>query len=156
MGKPPFSIGRIAPTPKLVDQYFNDSTGEGDQGEVDARGPWNEGGSWEYVDAPAFQALKQLDGESPSIHGASSGLIETDAIEDLLVDQLRDILHAEKQLVKALPKMIKAARSIQLQRLFDRDWQCVECADQRSRLLGRQRAACLADRHREQVQRHEL
>jgi len=119
MGKPPFSIGRIAPTPKLVDQYFNDSTGEGDQGEVDARGPWNEGGSWEYVDAPAFQDLKQLDGESPSIHGASSDLIETDAIEDLLVDQLRDILHAEKQLVKALPKMIKAARSIQLQRLFE-------------------------------------
>ena len=29
MGKPPFSIGRIAPTPQLVDQYFNDSTGEG-------------------------------------------------------------------------------------------------------------------------------
>lgn len=119
MGKPPFSIGRIAPTPKLVDQYFNDSTGEGDQGEVDARGPWNEGGSWEYVDAPAFQDLKQLDGESPSIHAASSDLIETDAIEDLLIDQLRDILHAEKQLVKALPKMIKAARSIQLQRLFE-------------------------------------
>lgn len=29
MGKPPFTIGRIAPTPKLVDQFFNDSTGEG-------------------------------------------------------------------------------------------------------------------------------
>jgi hypothetical protein len=26
MGKPPFSIGNIAPTPKLVDQFFNDST----------------------------------------------------------------------------------------------------------------------------------
>ena len=36
MGKPPFSIGQIAPTPKLVDQFFNDSTGEGDHGEVDA------------------------------------------------------------------------------------------------------------------------
>src|ERR1700724_4222663 len=35
MGKPPFSIGRIAPTPKLVDQFFNDSTGEGEYGEVD-------------------------------------------------------------------------------------------------------------------------
>ena len=33
--------------------------------------------------------------------------------------QLRDILHAEKQLVKALPKMAKAARSGQLQRLFE-------------------------------------
>ena len=27
---PCFSIGKIAPTPGLVDQYFNDSTGEGD------------------------------------------------------------------------------------------------------------------------------
>ena len=51
MGKPPFSIGRVAPTPKLVDQFFNDSTGEGDYGEVDARGPWNEGGAWEFQHA---------------------------------------------------------------------------------------------------------
>ncbi len=29
---------------------------------------------------------------------------------DLLIDQLRDILHAEKQLTKALPKMAEAAR----------------------------------------------
>ena len=35
------------------------------------------------------------------------------------MDQLRDILHAEKQLVKALPKMAKAARSAQLQQLFE-------------------------------------
>ena len=43
MGKPPFMIGRIAPTPGLVDQFFNDSTGKGDHGEIDTRGPWNEG-----------------------------------------------------------------------------------------------------------------
>src|SRR6202046_879612 len=54
MGKPPFSIGKIAPTPKLVDQFFNDSTGEGDQGEVDSRGPWNEGEPWEYVECTAL------------------------------------------------------------------------------------------------------
>src|SRR5246500_4170870 len=53
MGKPPFSIGKIAPTPKLVDQFFNDSTGAGDHGEVDTRGPWNEGESWEFVESPA-------------------------------------------------------------------------------------------------------
>ena len=58
MGKPPFSIGCIPPTPVLVDQYFNDSTGIGDRGELDARGPWNEGGSWELVNAPAFQELE--------------------------------------------------------------------------------------------------
>src|SRR5580693_5966236 len=33
MDKPPFSIGTIAPTPGLVDQFFNDSTGEGDEGQ---------------------------------------------------------------------------------------------------------------------------
>src|SRR5438477_8461030 len=55
MGKPAFSIGRIPPTPGLVDQYFNDSTGTGDRGEKDARGPWNEGEEWALVQAPAFQ-----------------------------------------------------------------------------------------------------
>lgn len=39
MGKPPLSVGKIAPTAGLVDQFFNDSTGEGDLGEVDTRGP---------------------------------------------------------------------------------------------------------------------
>src|SRR6188472_3334033 len=58
LGKPAFSIGRIPPTPGLVDQYFNDSTGTGDRGEPDARGPWNEGGDWQLVNAPAFEKLE--------------------------------------------------------------------------------------------------
>jgi Mn-containing catalase len=58
MGKPRFSIGRIPPTAGLVNQYFNDSTGTGDDGEPDARGPWNQGGDWEFVDSPAFQELE--------------------------------------------------------------------------------------------------
>jgi Mn-containing catalase len=58
LGKPAFSIGRIPPTPELVDQYFNDSTGLGDRGEPDARGPWNDGGQWELVNAPAFQDFR--------------------------------------------------------------------------------------------------
>ncbi|HEY1241109.1 MAG TPA: manganese catalase family protein [Bryobacteraceae bacterium] len=58
MGKPPFSIGRIPPSPDLVMQYFNDSTGAGDRGEVDARGPWNQGQDWEFVEAPAFRELQ--------------------------------------------------------------------------------------------------
>jgi Mn-containing catalase len=55
LGKPIFSIGALPPTPGLVDQYFNDSTGVGDRGEPDARGPWNSGDSWAFVEAPAFQ-----------------------------------------------------------------------------------------------------
>jgi len=38
--KNPFSIGRLRPTPGLVDQYFNGSTGKGSEGETDMRGPW--------------------------------------------------------------------------------------------------------------------
>ena len=119
MGKPPFSIGKIAPTSKLVDQFFNDSTGEGDHGEVDARGPWNEGEPWVFVEAPALQELTGTEGDSPSVHAESSGSQGSEPIEALLVDQLRDILHAEKQLLKALPTMAKAARSTQLQTLFE-------------------------------------
>ncbi|WP_027145357.1 DUF892 family protein [Mesorhizobium sp. WSM3626] len=114
LGKPPLSIGKIAPTPGLVDQFFNDSTGEGDLGEVDGRGPWNEGEPWEFVEAPAFQDLKGAEGQ-PAIR-AQSGLLEgSAAIQEVLVAELRDLLHAEKQLLKALPKMQKAARSKQLQ-----------------------------------------
>src|SRR6476620_4425438 len=54
LGKDPFSIGNIPPTAVLVDQYFNDSTGVGNDGETDARGPWNKGGDWEFIEAPAF------------------------------------------------------------------------------------------------------
>src|SRR4030095_14552595 len=43
MGKDPLVIGEISPTPGVVEQFFNDSTGKGDNGDVDARGPWNEG-----------------------------------------------------------------------------------------------------------------
>jgi Mn-containing catalase len=119
MGRPPFTIGRIPPTAGLVNQFFNDSTGEGDYGEIDARGPWNEGQEWEFVEAPAFQEIKDNMPDSPAIHAESAELIDAEPIQDLLVDQLRDILHGEKQLLKALPKMAKAARSEQLQRLFE-------------------------------------
>jgi Mn-containing catalase len=73
MGKKPFSIGQIPPTPKLVDQYFNDSTGSGDFGEHDVRGPWNSGNGWEYVEAPAFGEIRageegRSEGKSRSAH----------------------------------------------------------------------------------------
>ncbi len=58
MGKDPLQIGQIPPTPELVNQYFNDSTGDGDFGEHDMRGPWNNGDGWEFVDAPAFREMK--------------------------------------------------------------------------------------------------
>jgi ferritin-like metal-binding protein YciE len=39
-------------------------------------------------------------------------------LEDLYTDMLKDLYSAEKQLVKALPKMAKAALSPDLQRAF--------------------------------------
>jgi Mn-containing catalase len=141
MGKPPFTIGKIAPTPKLVDQFFNDSTGEGDHGEVDSRGPWNEGKPWQFVEAPAFQDLNGMEADGGSgIHGESSAAVESGPIEELLIDELRDILHAEKQLLKALPKMQKAARAVQLQRLIgthlEETENQVERLNESLRLLG--------------------
>lgn len=58
LGKERFSIGSIPPTAELVNQYFDDLTGEDDRGEPNARGTWNEGGEWELVEVPAFKELK--------------------------------------------------------------------------------------------------
>jgi Mn-containing catalase len=64
--KAPFSIGKIPPTSVLVDQYFNDSTGVGDEGETDARGPWNEGGDWKIVEKEQLEeGVETLDGSDP-------------------------------------------------------------------------------------------
>ena len=41
-------------------------------------------------------------------------------LEEVLVDQLRDLLSAEGQLVKALPKMMKAARDPKLKQAFEK------------------------------------
>jgi len=117
LGKPSFSIGRIAPTPGLVDQFFNDSTGTGDHGEIDARGPWNEGGDWVFTDSPAIQATEP--GPAPAIVTESSPSADEVGLGDLLINELRDLLHAEKQLTKALPKMAEAARYDQLRELFE-------------------------------------
>ena len=130
MGKDRFSIGKIAPSKPLVDQYFNDSTGEGDRGEIDATGPWNEGGDLEIVEAPAFQEWRP-NGSGPQIESEASAASHPEIIHELIVDQLRDLLHAEKQLVKALPKMVKAAKSTALGALFEQHLQETEAQVER-------------------------
>jgi Mn-containing catalase len=40
MEKGPFSIGMLKPTPGIVDEYFNGSTGQGSEGDTDVQGPW--------------------------------------------------------------------------------------------------------------------
>lgn len=82
LGKDPLEIGKIPPSPEWVNKYMDDSTGEGDNGEINARGPWNEGGEWEIVEAPAFQDVqKAVEGgdqhkgksEHPKARGAKAG-----------------------------------------------------------------------------------
>lgn len=71
MGKDRFTIGKIPPTQGLVDEYFSDSTGVGDEGETDAVGPWNKGGEWKIVEAPEIEKgvenLTPSDGKSSEI-----------------------------------------------------------------------------------------
>ena len=64
LGKPPLVIGNLPPTPELVDQYFNDSTGEGENGAVDMVGPWNDDKAFQRIDNPAFSP------ERMKVHGA--------------------------------------------------------------------------------------
>ena len=42
----------------------------------------------------------------------------TETIRDLLIEEMQDLYDAEKQLVKALPKMVKAASSEELSEAF--------------------------------------
>lgn len=118
MEKPPFTIGRIAATPGLINQYVNNSTGIGDEGEIDTRGPWNEGDGWEYVPSPALRNAGAED-SSAALVVESTPSQGSEDFQSLLIDELRDLLHAEKQLVKALPDMVEAARHDKLRELFE-------------------------------------
>jgi ferritin-like metal-binding protein YciE len=42
------------------------------------------------------------------------------ALQELLTEEMQDLLHAEGQLVKALPKMAKAARNPKLKQAFEK------------------------------------
>ena len=45
--------------------------------------------------------------------------MEMDSLKDLFLDELRDVYHAEGQLLKALPKMAKKAESPELKTAFE-------------------------------------
>lgn len=45
------------------------------------------------------------------------------ALKDVLMDELRDMYSAENQLVKALPKLAKGAKSSELRKLFTDHWE---------------------------------
>ena len=75
LGKDRFTIGGLAPTPGLVDEYFNDSTGEGDFGEKDAKGPWNSGGDWKIRELDDLkQGVENLESENAEVADISRGV----------------------------------------------------------------------------------
>ena len=45
--------------------------------------------------------------------------MQLETLQDLFIEELKDVYHAEKQLVKALPKMAKAAASEDLKAAFE-------------------------------------
>ena len=60
--QPNFPQGKLPPNPEFSNVYFNMSHGEG------VRGPWNEGGEWEFVENP----LPAVDGGDGSASVALS------------------------------------------------------------------------------------
>jgi ferritin-like metal-binding protein YciE len=54
----------------------------------------------------------------PSFDNQECKPMSLESLQDAFVDELRDVLSAEKQLVKALPKMAKAASNEKLQQAF--------------------------------------
>jgi Mn-containing catalase len=51
LDKNPFSIGRLKPTPGIVDEFLNTSKGEGSEGDSDMRGPWQNAHGLHLVEA---------------------------------------------------------------------------------------------------------
>jgi Mn-containing catalase len=143
MNKPRFMIGKIPPTAGLVDQFFNTSSGAGDDGEIDVRAPWNSSQDLRVVEAPAFQALASNTPTPPQ--GAvddrtTSSAANPELVERLLIDQLGELLDAEAQLVAALPDLAQAARSEALRFAFEQHLeetrQHVERVREAFRLVG--------------------
>lgn len=52
--------------------------------------------------------------------GKKQGIMNLDTLKELYVNELRDLYNAEGQLVKALPKMAKAASSDELKEAFEK------------------------------------
>jgi Mn-containing catalase len=102
MGKPPLEIGLIKPSAEIVDQYFNTSTGEGDDGALDLLGPWNTD-NVERVDAPAFQTFadpKTGTRASAPIDGPDLGAPTEEAPPPMQMDQFGEAPKRKKSPAK--------------------------------------------------------
>ena len=55
----------------------------------------------------------------PDPHSMKESSVKIESLHDLYVDELKDLYNAEQQLVKALPKMAKAASASELSTAFE-------------------------------------
>ena len=83
MEKPQFAVGIIAPTPQLVDQYFNASTGESQYGESDFVGPWNHGNGL----TPVESEIKGGEGLDVTPYDPKPGTEKTSPVDSTPVGQ---------------------------------------------------------------------
>lgn len=72
--------------------------------------------------SPAKTATKTTKKPAPKVTG-NTGKMENSEFHEFFVDELKDIYWAEKHLVKALPKMKKAATSPELAAAFEKHTQ---------------------------------
>ena len=63
--------------------------------------------------------------------------MESTPLQELLVDELKDLFSAENQLIKALPRMAKAATAPELRRAFEKHLTETERQAQRLEQIGR-------------------
>jgi ferritin-like metal-binding protein YciE len=83
-------------------------------------GEWHTRACSVYVDAASRPTLQTLSATNPrTICVYVGGHMPNEGLKDLYVDELKDLYSAENQLVKALPKMAKAAASEELRQGFE-------------------------------------
>jgi len=68
LGKGPLEIGQLPPTPGLVDQFFNDSTGKGQDGAVDITTKWAKKHGFQVVENPAVHP-ERMEVDGPASKG---------------------------------------------------------------------------------------
>ena len=62
--------------------------------------------------------------------------VQENPLQELLVDELKDLYSAEKQIVRALPRMAKAAESPELRRAFERHLEETRAQVERLEAIG--------------------
>jgi Mn-containing catalase len=100
----------------LVDQVFNDSTGGGQDREIDARGPWNQGANWQFIDAPAFQDVGVHDEHAASVASvddrSTSTASEPEIADTLLTQIARELMSESRTGPTKGPKHAAATKSV--------------------------------------------